>query len=118
MKTLVLGASLHSHRYSFKAINLLRAHHHEVIALGRDAGQVADVELVKDFPQNEKLDTITIYLNPERQKEYYDRIIQAKPRRIIFNPGAENPELEKLARENGIQTEEACTLVLLGTGQY
>ncbi len=118
MKTLVLGASLHSHRYSFKAINLLRAHQQEVIAVGRDSGQVADVQIVKDFPLDQKLDTVTIYLNPERQKEYYSKIVQAKPRRIIFNPGAENPELEKLARENGIQTEEACTLVLLSTGQY
>ena len=118
MKTLVLGGSTNANRYSFKAINLLRAYKHEVLAVGRDLGQVGDVEVKPAFPENEQIDTVTMYLNPLHQQQYYDKIIAAKPRRIIFNPGAENAELAQLAEKNGIKTEEACTLVLLNTGQY
>lgn len=118
MKTLVLGGSTHPYRYSFQAINLLRAYKHEVLAVGRDLGKVGDVEVVSNFPENEKIDTVTMYLNPMHQKQYYDKIIAAKPRRIIFNPGAENDELRQLAEKNGIEVEEACTLVLLNTRQY
>ncbi len=118
MKTLVLGASTHSFRYSFLAINDLLKHGHEVVAVGKDEGEVNGVKIVHEFPVSGNIDTVTMYLNPVRQKEYYDKIISLKPRRIIFNPGAENPELQKLALENGIETENACTLVLLNTGQY
>lgn len=118
MKTLVLGASTNTSRYANKAIRLLRAHNHEVVAVGKDEGSVGDVAILHDMPVTDKIDTITMYLNPFNQKDYYQQIMQMKPRRIIFNPGAENSELEKLATENGIATEEACTLVLLNTGQY
>ncbi|HRG90427.1 MAG TPA: CoA-binding protein [Chitinophagales bacterium] len=118
MKTLVLGASTNNTRYSNKAINLLRAHKHEVLGVGRDLGTVGDVEIKPDFPNDTDIDTVTMYLNPAHQQQYYDKIIAAKPRRIIFNPGAENDELAALAHKNGIATEEACTLVLLNTGQY
>ena len=118
MKTLVLGASTNLSRYSNKAIKLLRAYKHDVLAVGRDTGLVEDVTIQSSFPENEKIDTVTMYLSPLHQQAYYDKIIAAKPRRIIFNPGAENTELEKLAAQNGIKTEEACTLVLLNTGQY
>ena len=118
MKTLVLGASTDPSRYANRAIKLLRAYHHEVVAVGLHDGSVADVSIVHDFPVGEKIDTLTVYLNPVRQQAYYKKILELKPRRIIFNPGAENPELEKLATDNGIAIEEACTLVLLNTGQY
>ena len=118
MKTLVLGGSLNPSRYSHRAIKLLRSYQHEVIAVGKDEGKVEQVEILHDFPPNEKIDTITLYLNPERQKAYYGKILKAQPRRIIFNPGAENAELAKLAKQNGIIVEEACTLVMLNTGQY
>ena len=118
MKTLVLGASTQPSRYSNKAIKLLRAHKHEVLGLGRDLGMVDDVEIKPDFPTDTDIDTVTMYLNPMHQQQYYDKIMAAKPRRIIFNPGAENNELAELAHKNGIATEEACTLVLLNTGQY
>ena len=118
MKTVVLGASMHSSRYSNQAVKLLRAYRHEVIAVGKETGKISDVEIETSFPENEKIDTVTMYLNPLHQKDYYEKIISAKPRRIIFNPGAENSELEILAERNGIKTEEACTLVLLNTGQY
>lgn len=118
MKTVVLGASTHPGRYSFLAVNLLRKHKHEVIAVGRDEGVIGDVPIAHSFPEKEKIDTVTMYLSPVHQKGYYDAIVAAKPRRIIFNPGAENDELIALAKANGIATEEACTLVLLNTGQY
>jgi predicted CoA-binding protein len=117
-KTLVLGASGNPSRYSYLAIQRLRSHGHPVIAIGRKLTQVADVEVHTEKKQFEDIDTVTLYLNPFHQQEYYDYILSLKPRRIIFNPGAENEELAQLARQKGIQPLEACTLVLLSTGQY
>jgi len=117
-KTLVLGASDNPSRYSFLAIQRLRQHGHPVIALGRRITHVADVPVDKEKKSIENIDTITLYLNPKHQREYYDYILSLKPKRIIFNPGAENEELEELARKNNIEPVEACTLVLLSTGQY
>src|SRR5689334_8102241 len=111
--TLVLGASTNSSRYSNLAAKKLIQHAHPVILLGRDEGEIEGEKIQHSIPQNAQVDTVTMYLNPSNQKEYYNEIIRLKPKRIIFNPGAENPELEKLAAENGIETEEACTLVLL-----
>jgi predicted CoA-binding protein len=65
-----------------------------------------------------ELDTVTLYLSPENQKPFYNYLLELKPKRIIFNPGTENEELQLLAQEAGINTLEACTLVLLRTGQY
>jgi predicted CoA-binding protein len=116
--TLVLGASTHIERYSNRAIKLLRRHEHPVIAVGIDEGIVADVAIGKEFPEAGTVDTLTLYVNPSIQKSYYSKILELKPGRIIFNPGTENKDLQELAEENGIATEEACTLVLLNTGQY
>ena len=117
-KTLVLGASDNPARYSYLAIQRLRRYEHPVVAIGRKNTQVGDVPIGKEKTQFENIDTITFYLNPFHQKEYYDYVLSLKPKRLIFNPGAENDELEKLAKQNNIQTIEACTLVLLSTGQY
>jgi predicted CoA-binding protein len=117
-KTLVLGASTNSSRYSYLAMNRLSSHKHPVVAIGLREGRVGDVTIVKGQPAIEDIDTVTLYLNPDNQKSYYDYILSLRPKRIIFNPGTENNELEKLARENGIEAVEACTLVMLGTGQY
>lgn len=118
-KTLVLGASENPERYSNKAIHMLRSKGHEVLAIGRRSGKVGDVVYSDEKPLSIKgLNTVTIYLNSSNQKEYYDYIISLNPDRIIFNPGAENPDLENLAEQNGIKVVEACTLVLLSTGQY
>ncbi len=76
------------------------------------------MDIVKGHPKEESVDTITLYLNSNNQKQYYDYILSLQPKRIIFNPGAENDELEELANKNGIKTMEACTLVMLSTGQY
>lgn len=117
-KTLVLGASENPARYSNLAINRLRANQHTVIAIGKNQGKVSDVNIINDLPEIKDIDTVTLYLNEQHQKQYYDYIFSLNPRRIIFNPGAENEELAELAKQKGIQPMEACTLVLLSTGQY
>jgi predicted CoA-binding protein len=117
-KTVVLGASDNPARYSYLAINRLTAHGHPVTAIGKKTGQVNGVPIITDHPPLTGTDTITLYLNAQNQKTYYDYILSLHPKRIIFNPGAENPELEELARQNNIQPLDACTLVLLSTGQY
>lgn len=117
-KTLVLGASENPARYSFEAVTRLRKHGHEVVAVGRKAAVVAGVQIETEPPAAKAIDTVTLYLNPTAQKPYYDYILGLKPKRIIFNPGTENDELEELAKRNGITTLEACTLVMLNTGQY
>lgn len=118
MKTLVLGASLNPDRYSFMAVNSLLAKNHEVVAVGQKSGMIKDVRILTEPENFEDIDTVTLYLNPQRQKQYYDYIISLKPRRVIFNPGTENPEFYLLLQEHHIEAEVACTLVLLSTGQY
>jgi predicted CoA-binding protein len=117
-KTLVLGASENPSRYSNLAIQSLQKYHHPVVAIGKRAGEVNGVHIQTDSPELEGIDTVTLYLSRENQEDYIPYILSLKPRRIIFNPGAENPELARLARENNIYPQEACTLVLLSTGQY
>jgi hypothetical protein len=117
-KTLVLGASLKEERYSNIAIYRLRKFNTETVAIGMREGLVDDVKIHKELIPFQGIDTVTLYLNAQRQPQYYDYIISLKPDRIIFNPGTENPEFYKLLKENKIKFEEACTLVLLGTNQY
>lgn len=117
-KTLVLGASDDPSRYSCLAIQRLREKGHPVEAIGSHSSQVADVPVGTTKKEMPDVDTVTLYLNPNNQREYYDYILSLNPRRIIFNPGAENEQLAALAREKNIQPLDACTLVLLSTGQY
>jgi predicted CoA-binding protein len=117
-KTLVIGASDNPQRYSYLAVNRLRGKGHPVVAIGRKSVKVADVAVEtvkKDFSG---IDTVTLYLSPGLQKEYYDYILSLHPRRLIFNPGTENRELADLAQAHGIEPMEACTLVMLSTGQF
>ena len=116
--TLVLGASMNPDRYSYRAIRSLRKHQYPVYAIGLRNGQVDDVTIVKDKPQLKDVDTVTLYLSQKNQREYYDYILSLKPKRIIYNPGAENEDLSNLAAKNGIENIEACTLVLLATDQF
>ena len=116
--TLVLGASDNSSRYSYVAVQRLRSNGHPVKAIGKHQGIVADVEIETEKQPYHAIDTVTLYINPAHQKEYYEYILSLNPKRIIFNPGTENQELEELARTNHIEAVEACTLVLLSTGQY
>jgi len=117
-KTLVIGASTNPQRYSYLAVNKLLNHNHSVVALSNKKGILNGVEIEIEPKPFENIDTVTLYLNPSRQKEYYTYILDLKPKRIIFNPGTENDELAGLAKKQGIKTIEACTLVLLSTGQY
>ena len=117
-KTLVMGASDNPQRYSFLAINRLRSKGYPVVAIGKKQVKVGDVDIDTEKKPYPDVDTITLYLNSRLQEQYYDYILSLHPKRIIFNPGAENPALERLAKANGIQPMYACTLVLLSTGQY
>lgn len=117
-KTLVLGASDNPSRYSYLAIQRLKNYGHPVVAIGRKKTIVNDVMIDTEKKEQTDIDTVTLYLNPFNQKQYYDYILSLKPKRIIFNPGAENDELADLAKKNGIQPVEACTLVMLSTGKY
>lgn len=117
-KTLVLGASDNPSRYSYLAIERLRRYGHPVVALGRKDTKVADVNIGKEKTMFPDIDTVTLYLNPSHQEEYYDYILSLQPKRIIFNPGTENETLEKIAAQKGILTLSACTLVMLSTNQY
>ncbi|MBN8641872.1 MAG: CoA-binding protein [Flavobacteriales bacterium] len=117
-KTLVLGASTKPDRYAFKAITMLTDKGHSVIAIGQNAGEVAGITIrTKNIPLK-NIDTVTLYLNPIRQRDYYNYIIETKPKRVVFNPGTENPEFYQLLKSNNIEVEVACTLVLLATNQY
>ena len=117
-KTLVIGASDNPSRYSYLAVQRLRQNGHPVVAIGKKDTIVGDVNVGNKKLPFTDIDTITLYINPLHQKEYYDYIVSLKPKRIIFNPGAENDELTDLAKKNNIQPLEACTLVMLATGQY
>lgn len=117
-KTLVLGASLKPTRYSNYAIQRLVLKDIEVVAFGLRTGEVSGVHIDTELVPYKNINTVTLYLNPERQKAYYDYIISLKPDRVIFNPGTENSGLYKVLKANAINFEVACTLVLLSTNQY
>ena len=118
--TLILGASSFPYRYSFLAAQRLTSNNHHIYLLGKHDGIVAgtNIQTNPDEIETPDLDTITIYLNPKNQKEYYDWIIEKNPQRVIFNPGSENKELADILRDHNIEVVEACTLVMLSTGQY
>lgn len=117
-KTLVIGASLNPVRYSNMAMIRLVENGHDVVAVGLREGIVAGVTITKEKETFKNIDTVTLYLNPKRQVDYYDYILSLKPKRVIFNPGTENPEFYLILDKNNIAYEVACTLVLLSTNQY
>jgi uncharacterized protein len=116
-KTLVVGASPKPDRYGYKAVERLTRYGHPVFAYGIHSGMIGQVEISAEWP-NDEFDTVTLYLNPQRQKEYYDKIIALKPKRVIFNPGTENNDFQQMLTMNAIDFEEACTLVLLTLDDY
>ena len=120
MKTIIIGASPNPERYAHQAAVLLKKYGHEFIPLGIKRGEVLgqSIQDIRSSPRFDDVHTITLYIRPELQPNYYDYLISLKPKQIIFNPGTENTEFEKLAQANGIEIEEACTLVLLRTGQF
>ncbi|HEU4716718.1 MAG TPA: CoA-binding protein [Bacteroidia bacterium] len=118
MKNVVIGASENPERYSNRAVRSLKSHGKEVVAVGIHEGEIDGIKIRTDRPQLTDVDTVTMYVGPKNQPAWYDYILSLKPKRIIFNPGAENPEFEKIAKENGIEVVEACTLVMLSIGNY
>ena len=117
-KTLVMGASTNPGRYSYKAIKMLQRYGHPVVAVGKKADNLDGLIIEKEQVDFDGVDTVTLYLNPMNQKQYYDYILSLRPKRVIFNPGTENPELYELLRKNNIEIEVACTLVMLSINQY
>ncbi|MBN4085250.1 CoA-binding protein [Flavobacteriaceae bacterium AH-315-B10] len=117
-KTLVFGASLNSNRYSNMAINRLVNNGLDVVAYGLKEGEISGMNIETDLKHYENIDTVTLYMNPKRQKEFYNYIVSLQPKRVIFNPGTENPEFYPILKKNNIDFEVACTLTLLATNQY
>lgn len=117
-KTVVIGASPKPDRYSYKAVKMLQQHGHTVIACGFEHATIGNIPIETEWKIYEDVDTVSLYLNPLRQKQYYEYILSLHPKRIIFNPGTENEELEVLCIEQQIQALEACTLVLLSSNQF
>lgn len=117
-KTLVMGASTDPGRYAYKAIKMLQRYGHHVVAVGKKEDNLDGLKIEKEHVDFEGVDTITLYLNPMNQRQYYDYMISLKPKRVIFNPGTENPELYELLKQNNIEIEVGCTLVMLSVNQY
>jgi predicted CoA-binding protein len=117
-KTLILGATPNPARYAYLAANRLKSHGHSIVNVGLKTGEVAGVAIEKPEEIHHDIDTVTLYVGPQNQPPLYDYILATKPKRIIFNPGTENIELQKLADAEGIETQYACTLVLLSIGEY
>jgi uncharacterized protein len=117
-KTVVIGASENPERYAYKAVVSLSQHGQEVVAVGLKNGMILNTPVTSDKKFIPDVDTVTMYVGARNQPAWYDFILSLKPKRIIFNPGAENDELAKLAKKNGIEVVEACTLVMLSIGNY
>lgn len=116
--TLVMGASNDPSRYAYQAVKSLEAKGHPVIAFGKKRDAIGDIPVENDWNTTWHVHTVTLYLNPRNQEDYYQLIIDLSPERVIFNPGTENPEFTAMLKEAGIDYEYACTLVMLSTGQY
>jgi uncharacterized protein len=119
-KTVIVGATDNRSRYAYLAANMLKEYDHEIVPLGIKSGSVAGHEIldIRKKPEIKDVDTITLYIGPPRQPEWYDYFLSLNPKRIIFNPGTENPEFEKLAADRGVEVLEACTLVMLRSHQF
>jgi predicted CoA-binding protein len=119
-KTVIIGASNNPSRYAFIAAGMLDDYKHEFVPVGIKKGEVLGRKIlnITTRPAIADVDTVTLYLGPQHQEAYYEYILSLKPRRVIFNPGTENSEFEELVEKSGAEALEACTLVLLRTGQY
>ncbi|HNU57563.1 MAG TPA: CoA-binding protein [Flavobacteriales bacterium] len=116
--TLVLGASPEPSRYANIAARRLMGHGHPVLLVGKHKGTIGDAPIVPQVPAGALVDTVTLYLAPRNQADVMPDVLALRPRRIIFNPGTENPAFARAAEEAGIEVIEACTLVMLATDQY
>ncbi len=117
-KTLIIGASANPERYSYKAAEKLLDNGHEIYMIGNKSGQLFNREISQNQTLFPDIDTVTMYVSAKNQAAYYDYILSLEPKRVIFNPGTENPEFKKILENNNVQAEESCTLVLLSTKAY
>jgi predicted CoA-binding protein len=117
-KTLVIGASLKSWRFSYKAIVSLKKAGHHVLAFGLRKGMVEGIPIVTELPDDNDIHTVTMYVGPGNQKVLYNYLSELKPARVIFNPGTENEELEQIIAEKGVRVIKDCTLVMLASNIY
>lgn len=119
-KTVIIGATTNPGRYAYLAARMLTDYQHEIVPVGIKEGSVFGKEILDIFekPEIEDVHTVTMYIGPQKQPEYYSYILALRPKRIIFNPGTENDEFERLAEEQGVETLEGCTLVMLRSGQF
>lgn len=117
-KTLIIGASNNPERYAYKAAHKLVSAGHPIVNFGVKKGEVAGVPIINEWYLFEGIDTVTLYIGPNKQSEYIDKIIDINPRRVLFNPGTENPTAQAKFKKAGIEVEEACTLVLLSLNAY
>jgi predicted CoA-binding protein len=118
MKTVVIGASPNPARYSNMAVERLLQNNHEVIPLGIRKGEISGLKIITERPEIKDVHTVTMYVGPQNQPEWYNYILSLNPERVIFNPGTENPEFEEILEKKGIEVRENCTLVLLATNQF
>ena len=116
--TLILGASTNPNRYAYLALQSLLKHNYPVVGVGLKEAEVDGVQIYNFQKEFSNIDTVTLYLGAKNQVDYYDYIVKLNPRRVIFNPGTQNPELEKVLAKNKIEVVQACTLVMLSTQQY
>ncbi len=116
--TVVIGASPDPSRTSYQAVQRMSGLGMQVTAIGLREGEIDGVKIQTGKPVISEVDTVSLYVGPKNQPGWYDYIISLKPERLILNPGAENPELEKLAEANGIEVISACTLVMLSVGTF
>lgn len=119
-KTVIIGATTNPSRYAYVAAGMLTEYKHEIVPIGIKRGEVYGTAIldINQRPSVSDVDTVTLYIGPQHQPQHYDYILGLKPKRVIFNPGTENPEFEKMVEESGAEAWEACTLVLLRSGQY
>src|ERR1035437_2472737 len=117
-KTIVIGASENPERYSYKATIALQSHNHEVIPVGIKEGKINGIPIITGKPIVKDVETVSLYVGPKNQEEWKEYILSLKPKRVIFNPGTENPEFEQVLQKNNIEPIEACTLVMLSIGNY
>ena len=119
-KTVLVGASPNQSRYAYLAATMLAEYNHDTVLLGIQKGEIGGNKIlnIREKPAIENVDTITLYIGPQRQPEWYDYLLGLKPKRIIFNPGTENEDFENRAEQQGVEVLEACTLVMLRSRQY
>ncbi len=117
-KTVIIGASPNPERYAYLATQRLQRHGHPVVPVGLREGRIGATSIHADRPAEADVDTVTLYVGPQHQPAWTDYILSLKPKRIIFNPGTENPELEAQATAAGIEVVEGCTLVMLASGEF